>query len=191
MIICPKCKEEIEERSYYCDQCGQALLYCNRCGRVGIGRRCTNCGGMMVSPIEMEKNSVSSSSSQVSLGMSNSMVDVSASLVPHHSAPSALRSNRTLRLLNSSLDITIEGMDGAVIGRKQGPYVQNFQNNMYVSGVHAQLHYKAGTGWYIVDKHSSNGTKLNNRSLQPDVEMLLSDGDVLMIANVNLKVSIS
>ena len=49
MIICPSCKEEIEEQSCYCDQCGQALMYCSNCGRVGTGRRCTHCGGLMVS----------------------------------------------------------------------------------------------------------------------------------------------
>jgi pSer/pThr/pTyr-binding forkhead associated (FHA) protein len=61
---------------------------------------------------------------------------------------------------------------------------------MYVSGVHAQFYYKAETGWCIVDKHSSNGTKLNGHLLQPDVEMSLKDGDIVMIANVNLQVTI-
>ncbi len=28
MIICPNCKEEIDDESRYCDQCGQALLFC-------------------------------------------------------------------------------------------------------------------------------------------------------------------
>ena len=50
MIICPSCKEEIEEESHYCDQCGQELVYCSSCGRVGMGRRCTYCGGLMVGP---------------------------------------------------------------------------------------------------------------------------------------------
>ena len=50
MIICPNCKEEIEEQSFYCDQCGQALMYCSNCGRVGTGRRCTYCGGLMEAP---------------------------------------------------------------------------------------------------------------------------------------------
>ena len=48
MITCPNCKEEIDGDSHYCDQCGKALLYCSRCGHVGLGRRCTNCGGEMV-----------------------------------------------------------------------------------------------------------------------------------------------
>ena len=50
MIICPNCKEEIDEQSPYCDQCGHKLLYCEHCGRVGIGRRCTSCGALMVAP---------------------------------------------------------------------------------------------------------------------------------------------
>lgn len=169
MIICPKCKEEIEERSYYCDQCGQALMYCDQCGRVGLGRRCTSCGGLMVSPNDIGKTSRTSQSSGIN----------------------GIYPSRILKLSNTSLNIFIDGFDGAVIGRRQGPYMKFFQNNMYVSGVHAQLHFKADTGWYIVDKHSSNGTKLNNRPLQPDVEIMLNDGDVLMIANINLKVSIN
>ena len=50
MIVCPICKEEIDDDSHYCDQCGQALFFCQQCGRVGVGRRCTYCGGLMVSP---------------------------------------------------------------------------------------------------------------------------------------------
>jgi pSer/pThr/pTyr-binding forkhead associated (FHA) protein len=62
---------------------------------------------------------------------------------------------------------------------------------MYVSGVHAQLKFKPDTGWCVADKHSSNGTKLNNHQLQPDVEMSIKNGDILTIANINLQVTIS
>lgn len=195
MIICPNCKEEIEERSHYCDQCGHALLYCDRCGHVGIGRRCTSCGGLMVSPVDSQRGVQTSYSSQTAYASQEASMATSGrvssiSQIPMGVSRSGARSFKNLRLSNTSLNIFIEGLDGAVIGRRQGPYTQYFQNNMYVSGVHAQLHCKAGSGWYIVDKHSSNGTKLNNRPLQPDVEMLLSDGDIVMIANVNLEVSI-
>ena len=81
-------------------------------------------------------------------------------------------------------------MNGAIIGRKKGPYVQFFEQHAYVSGVHAQLKYVAGSGWSVTDKHSSNGTKLNQRMIQPDVEMTLNNGDVLTIANINLQVII-
>ena len=96
-----------------------------------------------------------------------------------------------LQLYNESLNIRIIGISGAVIGRRQGPYSQFFQQNMYVSGVHAQLKYNSGAGWSVSDKHSSNGTKLNEHQLQPDVDMSLKNGDILTIANVNLQVTIS
>ena len=70
-----------------------------------------------------------------------------------------------LTLANDSLNIRIVGINGAVIGRRKGPYTQFFEQHAYVSGVHAQLKYKSGSGWVITDKHSSNGTKVNQRPL--------------------------
>lgn len=194
MIICPNCKEEIDDDSHYCDQCGQALLYCNRCGRVGMGRRCTYCGGQMISPDDNQRNFSSQtafSSSQVSTGIVSQQF---ASVRPPMGGQNAgfmPIGVPVLTLYNSSLNIRIQGVNGAIIGRRQGPYVQFFQQNMYVSGVHAQLKYKANTGWCITDKHSSNGTKLNEYVLQPDVDMSLKDGDIVTIANISLQVSIN
>ena len=190
MIICPVCKEEIEDDSHFCDQCGEALLYCSKCGRVGVGRRCTYCGGMMVFIGEQMQMSYKSGSSidmsaQIFKGVTSSTRG-SSSL----SMPGSNRNMPKLILENTSLNIRIEGVSGAIIGRNQGPYHEYFQNNMYVSGVHAQLTYNQNTGWCIVDKHSSNGTKLNQRSVQPGVSMSLKNDDTLCIANVNLKVRI-
>lgn len=193
MIICPNCKEEIDDDSHYCDQCGQALLYCQNCGRVGLGRRCTSCGGLMVS-LE-ESRSAASPRGFSPMSISATGVSLSANSDPHslRRADSQLVPHGVpqLTLYNTSLNIRIQAVNGAVIGRRQGPYTQFFQNNMYVSGVHAQLKYNAATGWCIVDKHSSNGTKLNQHLLQPDVEMLLKNGDIVGLANVNLQVSIN
>ena len=96
-----------------------------------------------------------------------------------------------LTLFNTSLNINIQGINGAVIGRRQGPYIQFFSQHMYVSGVHAQLIYKPDSGWCIIDKHSSNGTKLNQRDLQPDIPMSIKSGDIVTLANINLQVSVS
>ena len=93
-----------------------------------------------------------------------------------------------LTLANDSLNIRVVGINGAIIGRRTGPYSHFFDKYPYVSGTHAQLKYSVNTGWCVVDKHSSNGTKLNQRNLQPDVDMSLSNGDVLTIANINLQV---
>ncbi len=66
-----------------------------------------------------------------------------------------------------------------------------FATNMYISGVHAQLIYQQESGWCIIDKHSSNGTKLNQRDILPDVPMTIKSGDIVTLANVNLQVTIS
>ena len=187
MIICPSCKEEIEDNSHYCDQCGQTLLYCDRCGRVGLGRRCTHCGGLMVTPdgLGHKGTSVMNATS-----MSTGIPSLSTSNVGV-SQPSPSNSLPMLMLYNDSLNIRIQGINGAVIGRRQGPYTQFFAQNMYVSGLHAQLKYNGQSGWSICDKHSSNGTMVNQHSLQPDVEFTIKNGDIVTLANVNLQVSIS
>jgi len=193
MIICPNCKEEIDDDSHYCDQCGQAMYYCEKCGRVGMGRRCTNCGGLMISAEEYLRraNSNMETSSSVSTGFVSQEFINMTNPSRRPAAPNQVKSVPQLLLYNNSLNIRIVGINGAVIGRRQGPYAQFFQQNMYVSGVHAQLKYKNDTGWCVVDKHSSNGTKLNEHTLQPDVDMSLKNGDILSIANVNLQVSVN
>ena len=192
MIICPTCKEEIEDDSHFCDQCGQALLYCSSCGRVGKGRRCIYCGGLMIDVDELKSKSRSlgtvngfSQRSYVtgSATAGNTSFNPSASITNSHSIP-------VLTLYNANLDIRIIGQQGAVIGRRQGPYTNYFEQNMYVSGVHAQLVYDSDTGWSIIDKHSSNGTKLNDRPLQPDVPMSLKNGDIVTIANISMQVTV-
>ena len=195
MIICPKCKEEIEGDSLYCDQCGQVLSYCDRCGRVGLGRRCTQCGGLMVPAEEYMRRQISASSpTSLSMGLSQNM-SIERTAPSNGSLPSAGHhvpvGIPVLTLYNTSLGINIQGINGAVIGRRQGPYTQSFASHMYVSGVHAQLKYNAENGWCIVDKHSSNGTQLNQHPLQPDAEMSLRNGDIVTIANINLQVSVN
>lgn len=186
MIICPTCKEEIDNDSHFCDQCGQALLFCDRCGSVGIGRRCTHCGGLMVAPGDNPApdggSRMSDSLAMNVTGTSNgdSMRDMVQKGGPN--------GQPMLTLANDSVNIRIVGADGAIIGRRNGPYVHFFEKFPYVSGTHAQLHYSASSGWMIADRHSSNGTKLNQRPLQPDVEMTLHNGDILTLANLNLQV---
>ncbi len=200
MIICPSCKEEIEERSHFCDQCGQELAYCTNCGRVGKGRRCTHCGGLMVSSDEVDKQQANQAPKMASAAMNaanlpfNQVTQASIRGVEpdEPQQPVAVRSGiPSLTLYNPSLDIRMTGVNGAVIGRRQGPYQKLFEGNMFISGVHAQLIYKPDTGWCIIDKHSSNGTKLNQRDLLPDVPMSLKQGDIVTLANINLQVSVN
>ena len=197
MIICPSCREEIEEYSHYCDQCGQELVYCSSCGRVGMGRRCTQCGGLMITAEEAQQKAQSAKQiSSVSMRGNDLAISLVNDLTSSHRKPEGhdmpvMSGIPTLTLYNPTLDIRMVGVNGAVIGRKQGPYSSLFVDNMYISGLHAQLIYKPDTGWCIIDKHSSNGTKLNQRDLLPDVPMSLKSGDIVTLANINLQVSIS
>ena len=191
MIICPACKEGIEDDSHFCDQCGQELSFCKQCGHVGLGRRCTRCGGLMVS--RHEKASERQPDAGMSMSVSVSNVSASLSAGPSISISQVGPSRGglpVLTLANDSLNIRIVAMNGAIIGRRKGPYIQFFEQHSYVSGVHAQLKYKSDSGWCVIDKHSSNGTRVNQRQIQPDVEMTLNNGDVLTIANINLQVII-
>lgn len=193
MIICPNCKEEIDNDSHFCDQCGQALLFCEQCGRVGVGRRCTYCGGSMLSA---DENEYRRNKSNNVTSIADSITSTSRSITESHRGKVDIPKQAKvlgvpqLTLYNGNLNIRIIGQNGAIIGRRQGLYQQFFQDNRYVSGVHAQLTYNGNSGWCIVDKHSSNGTKLNQHQLQPDVPMSLNNGDILTIANINLQVSI-
>lgn len=194
MIVCPFCKEEIDDGSHYCDQCGNQLLYCSKCGSVGMGRRCTHCGGLMVTAEEIESENQQTVMSNV---MSSQPVhhapasDVTASRVMPEPVPLAEGMVLPqLMLVNNQLNIRIQGVNGAIIGRRQGPYRHVFEQNRYVSGVHAQLFYNQGNGWCVMDKNSSNGTMLNNQRLHPEAGVKLKNGDILVLANVSLQVII-
>lgn len=189
MIICPNCKEEIDDNSNYCDQCGHALVYCSNCSRVGMGRRCTYCGGLMAS-VSDNNNTRCVSISDNSYNNILSGIETTGSRLSI-SLSNVSDSIPVLTLVNKSLDIHLTGINGGIIGRKQGPYKNIFEKNPYVSGVHAQLSYNNQTGWCIIDKHSSNGTLLNQRRLHPDEMMSLRNGDIVTIANVNLEVCIN
>lgn len=181
MIVCPNCKEEIDDDSWYCDQCGQHLAFCERCGRVGNGKRCTSCGGVMLPSEEYYGRDTSSASEAA--GEDTPVAITQTNRITPAATPQ-------LMLFNDSLGIRIAGTNGAIIGRRQGPYVQFFQQNLYVSGVHAQIKFDDALGWCVIDKHSSNGTKVNDRQLLPDVETPLKSGDIVTLANVALRVSI-
>lgn len=178
MIVCPKCKAEIDMDSWYCDQCGFELRFCSQCGKPGKGNRCTFCGGIMYAPAER--------SQMTSPGGESSTVQVqtvTAGSVKGYSVPQ-------LFLTNTTLNVRMEGTNGAVIGRKKGPYQLMLANFSYISGSHAQLKYEAQSGWTITDLNSTNGTLLNQNRLMPGVSSPLKNGGKLQLANIELNIEI-
>lgn len=97
----------------------------------------------------------------------------------------------TLILSNGSLGIRIEGIDGAIIGRRNGAYQQFFAQCPYVSGTHARIAFDVTLGeWTYTDLNSSNGSKYNGLQLIPEKPCSLSDGGMLQLADVQLVVNV-
>lgn len=48
-MICPKCKADIPGDCWFCDQCGAELMFCPQCKTPAKGKRCTQCGSVLVS----------------------------------------------------------------------------------------------------------------------------------------------
>ncbi len=174
MILCPKCKAEIEDKSWFCDQCGIELRYCSSCGKVGKGNRCTNCGGMMESlvphPLKEEFPTQVTKADTISVPMDED--------IPR------------LLLLNTKQNIRIEGKQDAVIGRRNGIYSDLLKGNPYISGTHARLAYMPGLGWSITDLNSSNGTFIDGLRIVPDKPEILHSGSLLALANMEFTVQL-
>lgn len=43
LVKCPHCSKDIENDSFYCDQCGAELMYCPKCQIFGKGKFCSKC----------------------------------------------------------------------------------------------------------------------------------------------------
>lgn len=177
MIVCPKCKAEIDADSWYCDQCGFKLRFCSSCGKPGKGNRCTYCGSMMYS--RDEKMQMTSAAD-----ISNTIIDMATTgRIKGYAVPRLL-------LKNDTLNICLEGTNGAIIGRRNGPYQSTMSRFSYVSGTHARLDYDARSGWTVTDLNSTNGTVLNKEKLMPGVPSALPDGGMLTIANIELNIEV-
>jgi len=184
MINCPKCKAEIDTDSHFCDQCGQEIFYCSRCGRPGKGQRCTTCGGVMRRLSENEKSTDISTNDGATITSRESMMAAAIGATFRSGIPQ-------LFLVNDSLHMRLAGTNGAIIGRRAGIYQQFLAQYNYISGTHAQLNYNQQQGWIIEDKNSSNGTFVNSRRLTPGQSMPIHQGDLVQLANIEFRVEIS
>lgn len=56
MQTCPKCKQIIDDDSWFCDQCGTELMVCPNCKAVRRGIRCNTCGTKLISAKDFAQN---------------------------------------------------------------------------------------------------------------------------------------
>lgn len=78
---------------------------------------------------------------------------------------------------------------GYKLGKKAEAVDGVIDFNRAISRVHCRLDFIDGN-WTVTDLNSVNGTFINKERLQPDKSYLISNGDVLRLANSDFKVQI-
>lgn len=77
--------------------------------------------------------------------------------------------------------------EGGTIGRAGSLHADYFQNNLYISNIHARFRFH-GTTLTITDEQSTNGTKLNGNPLVAKREYELENRDLLTFANMEFRI---
>jgi len=167
---CPSCKEQIDDDSCYCDQCGAQILVCSVCGRPGRGKRCIFDGKELVpaggnAPQASAVQQVQTSAQSGSAG-----------------------TDGKIKFTSQMHGITIEAGDGDVIGRKSGSFTNVFGRFNYVSGMHCRIIKNAG-GWHIQDLGSTNGTFYNGNRLAPNMIYPVASNTTVKIADIELLIT--
>lgn len=177
MLKCPLCNQEVKEGSWYCEECGQELKCCASCGKIGGKMRCEFCDGTMI-PVRLYKTNLSRT-----LLPRNRHLNEDSEIQGRK-----LRSNlKRIHLSNYSLGIKMQAVNGAIIGRREGPYSFILENQPYISSKHVLLEHNQYTNiWTVTDLNSSNGTSLNGINLIPGEPTAIKEGDKIQLANVEL-----
>jgi len=191
MIICANCESEIEQDSFFCDQCGREVLLCVTCRLPGKGSFCENDGGDLkpaksfvgaasLPPVKEEKSAPPPAKEE-------------KPVPPASGAPAPV-----LRLVNNKLGIRLEIVQGAILGRTKGGYATQLGALTSISGQHLVFQCDGQGVWSCQDLGSSNGTKYSRENtgwgslsrLAANTPVTLDDSAYLLVANVEFKVEI-
>jgi len=179
---CPSCKEQVDDDSRYCDQCGEQILVCSVCGRPGKGKRCIFDGKEMVVAGGAASITQTTQINQPQpVKISTQPTPAIQSQVQHVQQNPSIGDK--IKLSSNSQGIMIEISDGEIIGRKNGPFTGIFGRFTTISGSHCKFTKMSGA-WYIQDIGSTNGTFCNNIRLTPNTPIQLQNGSKIKIADV-------
>ncbi len=189
-MTCGKCKADIDNDSIYCDQCGEELLICPKCGNPGKGKICTQDGTKLVSAKEINGTPQTSSTPTPASATGGGQIPEQEKTVKAGSG-SAVSAIGTISFANKAINVNFNAKDGDIIGRKNGSFVNIFGKYSEVSGTHAKITLVPHKGWHITDLGSSNGTKYNGKNLNPNAPQLLEDKSFVQIAHIEFYVQIT
>lgn len=213
LVKCPHCSKDIENDSFYCDQCGAELMYCPKCQIFGKGKFCSKCrtpllpaGKRASSPaasqpvnpqaaggVQMNQpvNPQPVGGMQPNYGTAQNQQppvvaggNVNQSTAKPTAQPGMQNMVTPTKLVCRAEGIVLVLKDGAIIGRRNGDYVAQFSNQPYVSGTHARIGYVMQS-WTISDLGSTNGTMVNGNALVAGAPCPISVGDTVRIATLD------
>jgi hypothetical protein len=163
MIICRNCQHENLDGSMFCDECGVQLTGAN----------------IVTQNIQAEKNQHEKITETVSIP----------------SALGALNTWASLHLVDSGQILPLTDRSEFTLGRvsEAQPIMPDIDLTPYqayacgVSRLHAVLK-REGKRVYLMDLGSSNGTYLNGKRLQANVEHPLAHGDTVSLGKLRIQV---
>jgi hypothetical protein len=177
-MVCPYCKIDIADDSFYCDQCGQEILVCPKCNKSDKGKMCTSDGTQLDAMKSRTGTPVVSAVESIASA---------GSFAPSVSVPV---DSCGLKLINKNIGIDLKIQRDAVIGRTIGDFADIFSKYSQVSGKHCQIKFDSQKGWTVTDLNSTNGTKYNNMPLKPFQPQLITDKSFLLIANIEFYIEV-
>ena len=158
---CPFCKANLDDDSWFCDQCGKELKFCPECRQPKRGTECPACGTDLVS------------------------AEVFFTPKPKPQPESKPQQEVSTPTLLEGDGFTLNLKEG-IFGRTTGIYPE-LGTQIYISGQHGELRCVDGQ-WQIRDLGSRNGTFVNGAKLVANVWTDLHLGDQLKIATTHLTV---
>ena len=197
-MICINCKSEIENDSFYCDQCGVEIFVCPKCKNPGKGKRCTQDGERLISA----KDNATTTAQVIDFkieGIKTAAEPTEYRTVAVSDAPTLKPivpssdnnmqlSTSGLTLANKPLNLTLNFNNTDIIGRKAGSYFNIFSHYKQISGKHAQVTKDSKENFTIMDLGSTNGTFINGKQLSPNSPNLLNNGDSVKFADLCFEV---
>jgi len=190
MIQCPECKQDIDNDSGFCDQCGKQILVCSKCKRPGKGKRCIIDGSELVPNNQSGSSTASDTSDPATINIDSTqpppVQPPAPQPPPAQASPGAGLSSD--KIILSGQGITIEVSNGDVLGRSKGPHAAVLGRFSVISGSHCKI-IKTAAGWSIEDLGSTNGTYYNNSRLAPNSPVVIQSNASIKLANVDFTVS--
>jgi len=190
-MICPvkTCKNEIDDDSKFCDQCGSQILVCPKCGTPG---------GVKFCPKDGQRMEPAGKSETVTL---DPPPPPPQQTPPQQSAPAQNKDQRAttrmdLNEVQGAGSLTLMHSGGTVLkissgdqlGRSVGSHADFLGGFKFISGNHALLTFSENK-WFITDQDSTNKTRVNGQVIEALKSVQIKNGDKIILADQEFTVN--